>query len=194
MAIRYAGIRVELREVLLVDKPAELLDCSPKGTVPVLQLENGDVIDESLDIMHWALAINDPQGWQPRQGRLCHETRRWIESNDSEFKHWLDRYKYADRYPEHPAVFYRQQAEVFIRQLDEGLSQQAYLLSDTPGLVDVALFPFLRQFALVDRHWFDNSGYEHLKVWLQKLLENDLFISVMDKYARWNPADKKVIF
>lgn len=126
LAIGVSGVEVELREVDLRDKPQAMLDCSPKGTVPVLQLADGSVIDESLDIMRWALAINDPMGW-------CNETSEalaLIAQNDSSFKQNLDRYKYADRHPEHSAEYYRGQAELFLLLLDTRLAEQKYLMGN----------------------------------------------------------------
>ena len=114
LAIKYAGLQVELREVVLANKPAEMLHCSPKGTVPVLMLENAEVIDESMDIMHWALAINDPQDWLNVSRQVDDQVRELIECNDGEFKQQLDHYKYADRFPEHTAEYYRRQGEAFL--------------------------------------------------------------------------------
>jgi glutathione S-transferase len=178
MAIAVSGAEVETHEVDLRVKPQAMLACSPKGTVPVLQLPDGRVIDESLDIMRWALAINDPQAWMEGQPA---ETLHLIEQNDGPFKQELDRYKYADRFPQHSRVYYRQQAEVFLAALNTRLAGQAHLLGDRIKLVDVALFPFVRQFAHVDRDWFYASQYRHLVRWLDGFLQSPLFIAVMRK-------------
>ena len=192
LAIKYAGIEVELREVLLAAKPAQMLQCSPKGTVPVLQLPSGRIIDESMDIINWALAINDPQLWLSDQQNVQMETRQLIACNDGEFKQHLDRYKYADRFPEHSADHYRQQGEVFLQQLEQRLMATEFLFGANIGVADVALFPFIRQFAFVDRDWFEASEYTGLRAWLQRLLAWPLFVDVMGKYPPWKPADKPV--
>jgi len=177
MALRYSGVAVQVLGVSLKGKPAEMLALSPKGTVPVLSVD-GRVIDESLAIMHWALAQHDPEGWllggDPAVQSL-------IEENDQRFKHHLNRYKYAERYPEQPMEFYRAEGEVFLRRLDELLADREYLLADHLSLADVALAPFVRQFAHVDREWFAGTPYRRLQDWLQRFLESPLFVAVMAK-------------
>lgn len=194
LAIKYAGQSVLLREVLLADKPAEMLACSPKATVPVLVLPDGQVIDESRDIMHWALSIHDPDHWLLFDHDRQQQAHELMDINDGIFKQHLDHYKYADRFPEHPTEYYRQQAEVFLQQLDRWLVQSRYLLGDKLSMVDVAIFPFIRQFASVDRCWFDGSVYQHLRHWLDELLDWPLFREVMHKYPRWNCVDDDVLF
>ncbi|AZD22052.1 Glutathione S-transferase N terminus [Pseudomonas chlororaphis subsp. aurantiaca] len=181
LALRYSGVPLEIVEVSLKAKPAEMLALSPKGTVPVLSVD-GRVIDESLDIMRWALAQHDPQDWllkddMPAQQRI----EALIAENDQVFKLHLNRYKYAERYPEQPMEYYRSQGEVFLRQLDELLSQRDYLLAEHPSLADMALAPFVRQFAHVDREWFAQTPYRNLQRWLQRFLESELFTQVMAK-------------
>ncbi|WP_222833090.1 glutathione S-transferase [Pseudomonas sp. SC3(2021)] len=177
MALRYCGVPVEIVEVSLKAKPAEMLAISPKGTVPVLDA-GGQVIDESLEIMRWALAQHDPQGWllggDPRIAEL-------IEANDQVFKVHLNRYKYAERYPEQPMEVYRAEGALFLQRLDELLTDREYLLADHASLADIALLPFVRQFAHVDREWFAQTPYVRLQAWLQRFLESDLFTSIMKK-------------
>jgi len=193
MALRYSGSEVELREVLLQNKPQSLLACSQKGTVPVLVLDNGRVIDESFEIMLWALSMNDPDGWLPKSNQtLLSDNRQLISENDDEFKGYLDRYKYADRYPQETAVFYRSQAEVFLATLNKRLEKTRFLLSDQMMLADVALFPFIRQFAFVDKQWFWASDYVALQNWLEVFLKCDLFVSVMHKYKPWVEGDSNL--
>jgi len=168
-----------MHEVDLRNKPQALVACSPKATVPVLQLPDGAVIDESLDIMRWALAINDPQAWLDGNRELPAEARPIIEQNDGSFKQALDRYKYAARFPERSAVYYREQAETFLAALNSRLGRHAYLMRDRISFLDVALFPFVRQFAHVDRDWFYASQYSHLIRWLDDFLRSPLFIAVM---------------
>ncbi|MGU3349269.1 glutathione S-transferase [Pseudomonas monsensis] len=177
MALRYCAVPVEIVEVSLKAKPAEMLAISPKGTVPVLDA-GGQVIDESLEIMRWALAQHDPQGWllggDPRIAEL-------IEANDQVFKVHLNRYKYAERYPEQPMEVYRAEGALFLQRLDELLTDREYLLADHLSLADVALLPFVRQFAHVDREWFAQTPYVRLQAWLQRFLESELFTAIMKK-------------
>ena len=181
MALRYSGVAVNIVEVSLKTKPAEMLALSSKGTVPVLSVD-GQVIDESLAIMHWALAQNDPQDWLLKDDPDGQQLIAWlIEENDQTFKVHLNRYKYAERYPEQPMTVYRTEGEVFLRRLDELLQGRDYLLADHPSLADVALMPFVRQFAHVDREWFGQTPYYRLQAWLQRFLESELFIGVMRK-------------
>ncbi len=175
MALRYSGVPLSIVEVSLKAKPAEMLAASPKGTVPVLVCADGSVIEQSLDIMHWALARHDPDNWlQPGCAAL-------IEENDTRFKVLLDRYKYAIRYPEHPMEYYRAQGAEFLQRLEDVLARSAYLAGPALSLADVALAPFVRQFAHVDRDWFEQAPYPRLNAWLERFLASELFSSVMRK-------------
>ena len=177
MALRYSGVPVDIIEVSLKAKPAEMLAISPKGTVPVLDA-GGRVIDESLEIMRWALAQHDPQGWLLDGDSRIAEL---IEANDQGFKMHLNRYKYAERYPEQPMEVYRAEGALFLQRLDELLTDRDYLLTDHPSLADIALLPFVRQFAHVDREWFAQTPYVRLQAWLLRFLESELFTSIMKK-------------
>ncbi len=180
MALRCAEIKVEIREISLRDKPAELLKISPKGTVPVLVTGNGMVIDESLDIMRWALSQYDPHGWLSRVGSEEHQA--WIISNDTSFKHWLDRYKYAERYPEFDRNHYRDEGlSCLVYKMENHLSKHPFLGGDQAGLSDVAIFPFIRQFAAVDSAWFEASPCISTNKWLKYWLQSELFNQVMEK-------------
>ena len=175
MALHYSGVPLSIAEVSLKAKPAQMLAASPKGTVPVLVCADGSVIEQSLDIMHWALARHDPDNWlQPG----CNEL---IEANDTTFKVLLDRYKYAIRYPEHPMAFYRAQGAEFLQRLEDVLTRSPYLAGPALSVVDVALAPFVRQFAHVDRDWFAQAPYPHLNAWLERFLASELFSSIMRK-------------
>jgi len=179
MALRYSGVAVDIVEVSLKAKPAEMLALSGKGTVPVLNAD-GRVIDESLDIMRWALAQNDPQDWLLKgDPATAAKIAELIEHNDQVFKVQLNRYKYAERYPEQPMEVYRAEGEVFLQRLDELLEGRDYLLAEHPSLADVALMPFVRQFAHVDREWFAQTPYRRLQDWLQRFLDSELFTGVM---------------
>lgn len=193
LALQVASQSVELREVILKNKPTELLQVSAKATVPVLVLNDGRVIDESRDIMLWALAQYDPQDWLAQKSGLYDEAITLIEQNDFDFKPNLDGYKYADRYPE-SAEYYRQQGEPFLRLLEYRLTQHVYLMSDQISLADMAVFPFVRQFAHVDIHWFNQSPYKKLQQWLSNFLAANWFASVMYKYPAWQLGDAPVIF
>jgi glutathione S-transferase len=177
MALRYSGVAVNIVEVSLKAKPAEMLTLSPKGTVPVLDA-GGQVLEESLEIMRWALAQNDPDNWLLDGDARIAEL---IEANDQVFKVHLNRYKYAERYPEQPMEVYRDEGSLFLRKLDELLEDRDYLLADHPSLADIALLPFVRQFAHVDREWFAQTPYVQLQAWLQRFLDSDLFTAIMKK-------------
>lgn len=192
LAIVKSGINVELREVVLRNKPQQLLEISAKATVPVLLLSHGKVIDESLDIMTWALSRQDPNNWLNKDS--SEEINKLIQWNDGEFKYYLDRYKYADRYPEYNERYYREKAEVFMQQLESRLSKHSYLCGEKCCLADMAIFPFIRQFANVNPEWFHASRYKKLNHWLNQHIESPLFISIMDKYPAWQAGDKKLIF
>nr|WP_262375800.1 glutathione S-transferase [Pseudomonas proteolytica] len=181
MALRYCAVAVEIVEVSLKAKPAQMLALSPKGTVPVLNV-GGQVIDESLAIMRWALALNDPEDWLLKDDPAAQGLMAGlIEENDLVFKVHLNRYKYAERYPEQPVEHYRAEGEVFLRRLEALLAQRDYLLADHLSLADVALAPFVRQFAHVDREWFADAPYPRLQQWLERFLASALFTGVMAK-------------
>ncbi len=186
MALAQAGVAVRIREVALRDKPPQMLALSPKGTVPVLQLPGGRVLDESIDIMCWALQQNDPQHWLREDDALASVACEWVERNDTVFKPLLDRYKYASRHPQLTQAEHRQQAlEIFILPLDAQLRAAPFLLGDAPCWADVALFPFLRQFAMVEPDWFAQAPLPGLRRWLDGWRDGALFQSVM---ARAKPA------
>lgn len=195
LAIAASGIQCALREVVLKDKPAALLAASPKATVPVLITAENTVIDESLDIMLWALEQSDPhQYWQTLTQIQRECALQLIKSNDGEFKYYLDRYKYADRYPEQTQLEYRQAAEKFLQILEQQLEQNNYLLGATISVADLAIWPFIRQFAFVDMDAFNTLPYPKLIAWLQHFLTADLFHAVMHKYQQWLEGDTEVLF
>lgn len=193
MALKYSGIKVELREVDLKNYPPQALEISPKATVPVLLLPDGTVIDESWDILKWALSQNDPDNWSGDNDEHTLDAEILIETNDFSFKEDLDHYKYADRYPEHNEEHYRQACEEFIGELDEMLSENRYLLTDQLSLADIGVFPFIRQFSLVDKEWFDKAPYPNVQQWLNKLIETELFRQVFQKHDLWQ-EDAPVVY
>ena len=184
---------VELREVVLRDKPASLINISPKATVPVLLLECGQVLEESLDIMQYALSTRPDLEEALLPDSLKADIFSLIKVNDGDFKWALDRYKYADRY-EHSQTYYREKGEVFLDALNERLNSHRYLMGDEMTLADLAIFPFVRQFAHVDKLWFEASQYTALIQWLNHWLASDLFISIMTKYPQWQEGDEPVYF
>ena len=189
MALRYAGVDVEIREISLREKPQSMLLASPKGTVPVLIQPNGQVIEQSLEIMEWALNQCDVDDWMLRSSsELKSHTAALIAENDGTFKQALDRYKYADRYPEFPMEHYRAQGELFLKRLEELLSRHQYLLRDQFAQVDIAIFPFVRQFSLVDEDFFNSTRYSKLKIWLSHLKDSQLFNDIMQKHPVWQDA------
>jgi len=190
MTITYTGIEVRLREVILKDKPAAMLAASSKGTVPVLIQTNGKVIDESRDIMRWALNQNDPAGWL--QGADGDDSL--VDLCDSEFKHWLDRYKYAVRFPEQQEAWYRQQGEQFLAQLEVRLSQWRYLSGTSLSVADVAVAPFVRQFAAVDSPWWSARPYPSVSNWLHDFINSPLFLGAMNKYPQWREGEADIPF
>ncbi len=184
MGLHIAGIEYEHREVALRDKPQAMLAVSPKGTVPVFVRAKGQVIDESLDLMRWALSQNDPEGW------LAHgQTDPLITHCDGDFKHHLDRYKYASRYEDVPRgavnLDHRAKACEFIAALEAALEARAFLRGPSRSLADIAIFPFLRQFVAVEREWWAGAPYPKTRVWLDGLIGSNLFKTIMVKHKPW---------
>lgn len=195
MALKYAGISMFVREVELRNKPTELLKYSPKGTVPVIVFPDGSVIDESRDIMLWALSVNDLEQWLPKQHvDLCAQIKWLIDKNDFEFKVNLDKYKYSDRFPEKTALEYRALGEQFLMLLEARLSQHWFLVSDTLSMADVGIFPFIRQFAQVDSVWFEQADYPYLQAWLDCFLRSDIFTGIMQTYTPWTENAEPLLF
>lgn len=193
LALKSAQVPVELREVVLRSKPEAMLAISPKGTVPVLQLPTGQVIEQSLEIMHWALQQADPDGWLKHADD--HATTALIACNDGPFKVLLDRYKYPERHPAQSASAHRQEAvDVFIAELERRLSAHPCLLGKQASLADMAIVPFIRQFAQVDADWFAQAPFPHLRHWLHRLVTSPLFESAMGKHPAWQVGDTATVF
>ena len=188
MVLSYMEVSVELREVLLNERPQSLYKISSKGTVPVLLLNDGKVLDESLDIMLWAIK----QGEQKLYEDKLNEQNQLIKYNDTKFKYWLDKYKYHVRYLEHSRDYYQRKCSKTLAEYDMMLRGNAYLLGDRIRLADIAIFPFIRQCANVDQNWFNNK-YPNLNQWLEIWKESRLFKSVMMKYNQWRLGDKLLI-
>ena len=190
MALLYASINLELREVLLKAKPEKMLAISAKGTVPVLELADAVVLDESYEIIRWALEQNDPKNWLSAE--LEADIDDLVARNDGQFKTDLDHYKYWQRFPAESREQYRARGELFLAELEILLTKQTYLLAERITLADIALFPFIRQFAFVDKDWFDRSPYPKLRAWLEQLLVSELFLAVMKKSSPWQDGDSPI--
>jgi glutathione S-transferase len=194
MAIAASGQRCELREVVLRDKPAELLAASPKGTVPVLIDTDGRVVDQSLDIMLWALRRSDPEGWlRPASGTL-EDMLALIAECDGDFKRDLDGYKYPERQPDGDAAKRRTQGAAFMSRLDARLHSSPCLHGEHAALADIAIAPFVRQFAQVDAAWFDAQPWPGLHAWLTARLSAPVFAQVMGRYPQWRAGETGVSF
>lgn len=188
MAVAVSGVAVELREIMLRDKPLEMLEASPKGTVPVLVLPDGKVLEESIDIMRWALAQSDPKGWL---GHACQET---ILVTDGPFKQALDRYKYPHRYQLADGRTHRDAAMAHLAHLNAVLADNPHLGGTQPAMTDIAIFPFVRQFAATDADWFDRLPLPALQRWLAHHLNSALFAQIMSRYPQWKAGDAPIHF
>ncbi len=189
MALHASCMEYELREVDLKNKPAPMLAASPKGSVPVLILEDGKVIkviDESYDIMQWALRSHDPKNWLGEEGAYLLPAASLVEKNDIDFKQALDGYKYAGS--ELSREHFRTAGEISLRELEGRLNETSHLLGNTLSIADVAIFPFIRQFAAVDAGWFANAPYPALRLWLAGIVDSPRFAAVMQKHPLWQPA------
>lgn len=194
MGLWVAGQVCELREVVLRDKPGEMIEVSPKATVPVLVLPDGEVVEESFDIMMWALKQRDPENWlAPEEGTPA-DMIELIEQCEAEFKPHLDRYKYTNRYEEADPDTHRSEAEKFLTVLESRLVRSPFLFGSRKALADFAIAPFVRQFANTDKAWFEASPYPRLQTWLEEFLSLEMFAAVMTKYPQWQPGDDPMTF
>jgi glutathione S-transferase len=193
LALRASGVVCELREIVLRDKAPEMLEASPKGTVPVL-LAEGQVIEESLDIMLWALGRSDPAIWLQPDGAKLDQALALIQTADRDFKDSLDRYKYANRFEPCTGVAARDNAAAFLCDLNTQLARTGHLYGKRISLPDMAIAPFIRQFANVDRAWFDAQTWPHLRAWLNRFLESDDFAAIMTKHPKWQAGDPVTLF
>ena len=193
MAIVVSSRQVMLREVLLKAKPDELIEVSPKSTVPVLVMTDGTVLEESLDIMEWALAGTN--GFYPKEESALQAAKALVEHNDHVFKPRLDQYKYPDRFPDLDPQEGRNRGVEFIEMLESALNKEGqWLGGGEPGWADLAILPFVRQFANVDRSWFDQASWVKVQEWLNRFLEHPIFVKVMDKYKVWEPGSSGIVF
>ena len=191
MVLLHSKIQCEIREIKLSNKPKEMLAISPKGTVPVLILENGDILDESLGVMLWAI----------EQGNLRNlfnsgkkEMLDLIKINDGEFKDAIDRYKYSSLYPEKPMIEYRKMGELFLEKIESYLERNKFIFGKNISLADLAIFPFIRQFCRVDIDWFNSSLFKKIKEWTLFFEGSENFIDIMRKIKPWTTGDKPTLF
>lgn len=187
MALLSSGAPFQIREIVLRDKPAAMIAASPKATVPVLVLADGQVIDESIDIMRHALRRHDPEGW------LTGDDAALVALFDGAFKHHLDRYKYADRHDADP-IRHRRAGLSMLHELEERLEDSKNLCREARSLADIAIFPFVRQFASVDRVWFDAQAIPQVRDWLERHTSSALFERAMVRLKAWTPGDAPVIW
>lgn len=193
LAVMSSGRTCELREIVLRDKAPEFLAASPKATVPVLVPPGGAVLEESLDIMFWALEANDPEDLLPRDGE-AEAMRDLVAKSDGPFKQRLDHYKYTNRYENADGIRERDDAREFLTDLDARLQASPWLFGEQPKYADLAILPFVRQFAFVDRPWFDGQSWSALRGWLDRFLASDRFAAIMAKYPKWHAGDAETLF
>ncbi|MFT6141169.1 MAG: glutathione S-transferase [Psychromonas sp.] len=194
-AILLAQQTLLLRDIVMKNKPVEMLSASVKGTVPVLIFDDQSVIDESLDIMIWALDKNDPDDLlYKNQPEALSEMLNLISRNDNEFVNNLKKYKVTARYHDIEEQFYRQKCELFIAELEQRLTTQAYIMGEKPSLADIAILPFIRQFSRTDRQWYLQAPYPNLRRWLKTHIQSPLFSKIMTKYPQWLDHREEMLF
>ena len=195
LALYSSQIQCELREVHLSDKPSEMLEISEKATVPVLQLDSGLVIDESLDIMKWALSKSDPDGLLTEYSQFQYEVDELILLIDTKFKTHLDKYKYPNRYRGVEPVDHRTIGMEVLKGIEGYINNCSYIFGEKLSFADMAILPFVRQYRIADPEWFDNvMPLPFIKKWLEKFISNSIFDEIMIKTAVWKPSAEKVVF
>ena len=189
MAIHASGQKCELREVLLRDKPPSMLQYSAKGTVPVLILQDGKVIDESLDVIDWALNLNDPDDWQRSKDK--EKTKELIKINDGEFKYHLDRYKYSNRYENCDKNFHQKKCFNILIDVEKLISNENWFFGNELNKLDISILPFLRQFRIADPHWFDSlKQIPKIQKFLYNFLDSNLLNQIMFSYKVWGASSE----
>jgi len=196
LAIKSSGIPVRLREIRLRDKPEEFIADSEKGAVPVLKFQDGKIIDESLEVVDWALSNNDPEDWlrvRRESPGFCHD---FVKKLDGPFKDSLDRYKYATRYENglEDEAIHRDLGAAFIREIDSRLQSQAYLSGADFGFLDAVSLPFIRQFRIANPNWFDLQSWGRVHGWLNEFLSSDRFGAIMTKFQPWKDEGEEFLF
>ena len=194
LAILSSGLTCTHREILLRDKPEAMLEASPKGTVPVMVLPDGRVLEESLDVAFWALKESDPEGWLAPWSPDAESAKALLERNDGPFKHHLDRYKYASRYEGADAEEHRAAGALILADINDRLADSGYLGGGAFSFLDAAILPFVRQFRIPDKAWFDAQDWPMLHLWLNNFLESERFAVVMHKYPVWDGGKDSYAF
>lgn len=194
MALVYSGVQCVLREVELKNKPQSLLEYSPKGTVPVMVLPDGSIVEESLDLVNYALNFNDPSGLLAVNDEVSKDIESLIDKNDTDFVKWLTRYKYFERFPEQSQTEYLNIIqENYFNNFETRLSSHSYIAADQRTKADIVLVPFVRQFALADKEYFYNSKYTKIIAWLDEFLSEPNFEIVMQKHKPWQEGDEEIL-
>ncbi|MDA0238178.1 MAG: glutathione S-transferase N-terminal domain-containing protein [Proteobacteria bacterium] len=196
LAIKRSGISVYLREILLQDKPPEFIEDSEKATVPVLKLPDGKILEESLDIMRWALKQSDPDDWCQVLVAEADYSKAFLTELDGTFKDALDRYKYASRYALNGDAVLRHRSigTAFLQRINERLDEHPFVSGQKQGFLDIASLPFVRQFRIADPTWFDRQNWALLHVWLQQFIESEQFAVIMQKLKPWDSQQGEGIF
>jgi len=192
MALQYANLEIILRDVKLSDLPAEALAVSSHATVPSLVISDNEYLDESWDIVKWAVQKNDPQDWLGENNEYLKDAEMLVEINDYSFKEDLDHYKDTSSQAEHPREYYQQRGEEFLEELNDMLKENHFLLAPHITIADIAVFPFIREFAMVDKGWFDKAPYPELHVWLDLILDTEWFRLAFKEHETWKPGSEDI--
>jgi len=192
IALKYASLKIVLRNVEVNNLPEEALAVSSHATVPSLVISDSEYFDESWDIVKWALQQNDPEGWLGENNEYLNETEMLVETIDHSFKEDLYNYKNKDNHTDHPMEYYRERGEEFLEELNEMLEENAFLLAPKISVADVITLPFVHQFSMVDKKWFDKTPYPKLHSWLKAMVEMDLFQEIMKKHGIWTQSSQEI--
>ena len=192
MALKYAQLKIILRDVDLKDLPEEARAVSSHATVPSLVISDDEYFDESWDIVKWAVEQNDPANWLGQGNEFLQDAEMLVETNDHSFKGDLVKYKNPDSHPEQPMEYYRERGEEFLEELNEMLEENTFLLASHISIADIAVFPLVREFVMVDRDWFDDAPYPKLQTWLESIQNTDCFKQVMKEHKIWQPGSDNI--
>ena len=195
LALRLCKIECIIREISLKAKNSEFLQVSPKGTVPVLVLPNGKVLEESLDIINWSLEQNDPNNLKVNDEVTKKINDKYIQLFDKDFKFHLDRYKYSSRYNISNSEIHRNKARNILTEINTMLEGKDYIGGQCMSLLDISILPFVRQYRIADINWFDNHlGLRNINNWVNIFLNTEILASIMTKYKVWEKEDPPILF
>ena len=193
IAIKLCSLECEIREINLKLKNKEFLELSPKGTVPVLVLPDDKIIEESMDIIHWAISNNDPYNLKLKNLEIYNKDMELISIFDNEFKYHLDRYKYNSRYKGINKEEHKYKARDLLVNLNNSLKEKQWLNGENISISDISILPFIRQYRIADIKWFDEKlELPNINRWLDKFLNSKIFNNVMKKYKIWETTDQKI--